>query len=319
MQIEIGEKFSCLTFTGFSVADVFPGQLRLAGGTWALRGLPVGLEAHWREWLGSVRTNEIQQSNFFLCKSAASPNPGVLDDENQELTRHLYYVMFGLLLQGVPQYDNGYTLTGANVGEEIQVNQYGELNEYLPSYGMPEFHVGVSELNRAFSFANKLHGIYGADADWLRLRTGLNVLFKGSEEKRWGDRLHQFVRALEALIKPEEAKTRRQFAHRGQTFAIANLETRDTLLQIFNIRSKVEHIHSPLDALDGTEHERNTLGVRRTRQVDVLSRFALAHVLESEVLLETFRADTSIDDFWRRPDDERVRAWGERLNLASVQ
>ena len=92
-----------------------------------------------------------------------------------------------------------------------------------------------------------------------------------------------------------------------------------TLLQIFNIRSKVEHIHSPLDALDGTEHERNTLGVRRTRQVDVLSRFALAHVLESEVLLETFRADTSIDDFWRRPDDERVRAWGERLNLASVQ
>jgi hypothetical protein len=319
MQIGIGEKFSCLAFTGFSVAEQFPDELRLDEGTWALRGLPVGLPDHWWEALGSLKAEDIQQSNFVLCTITPSRTPEVLDQENIDLTQHLYYVMFGLLLQEVPQYDNGYTLTGANVGGEIQVRQYGELNEYSPSYGMPEFYVGVDELNRAFSLANKLHSIYGADADWLRLRTGLNVLFKGSEEKRWGDRLHQFVRALEALIKPEEGRSRRQFAHRGQTFAIANLETRDTLLQIFDIRSKVEHIHSPLDALNGTEEERNILGLRKTRQVDVLSRFALTHVLESEVFLNIFESDTSIDEFWRLPDHERVQAWGERLDLAGVQ
>lgn len=319
MQIEIDEKFSCLTLTDFSMAEQFPGELRLDECTWALRYLPVGLEDHWQEWLGSLRAKDIQQSNLVLCTTTPSQTPEILDQENIDLTQKLYYIMFGLLLQGVPQYDNGYILTGANVDAEIQVRQYGELNEYSPSYGMPEFRVGVDELNRGFSLANKLDGIYGADADWLRLRTGLNVLFNGSEEKDWGDRLHQFVRALEALIKPEEGRSRRQFAHRGQTFAIANLETRDTLLQIFDIRSKVEHIHSPLDALNGSEEERNILGLRRTRQVDVLSRFALTHVLESDVLLDIFKSDASIEEFWRLPDRERLQAWGERLDLATVQ
>jgi len=319
MQIEIGEKFSCINFTGFSVAEAVPSEFRLDGATWALRSFPVGLEAHWREWLGSLRTNEIERSNFILCASAASPNPEILDHENLELTEHLYYNIFGLLVQGVPEYGKGYTLSGANVGGEIQIRQYGELNEYLPSYGMPFFDVGVPELNRAFSLANKLHGIYEAGADWLRLREGLNVLFKGSEEKNWGDRLHQFVRALEALIKPEVGRSRRQFAHRAQTFAIANTQARDTLLHIFDIRSKVEHMYSPLDALNGTEDQKNAIGNRLTRQVDILSRFALIHVLESENLLDVFRTDTNIEGFWRMPDDERLQVWGNRFDLASVQ
>lgn len=318
MEIEIGEKFSCLTFTGFSLAEQFPDELELDEGTWALRGLPVGLEDHWREWLGSLRANDIQQSNFVLCTIRPSQTPEVLDQENIDLTQKLYYVMYGLTLQGVPLYDKGYALTGANVGGEIQIRQYGELNEYLSSYGMPVFHVGVAELNRAVSLANQLHRIYQGGSDWLRLREGLRILFQGSEERNWGDRLHQFVRALEALIKPEVGSSKKQFAHRAQTFAIANSEARDTLLQIFDIRSKVEHVHSPLDALDGTEEQRNTLGVRRTRQVDVLSRFALTHILESEVLLEVFRTDTSIVEFWRILDHDRLQVWGERMNLADV-
>lgn len=319
MQIEIGEKFSCLAFTDFSLAEEFPAELKLDEGAWALRTLPVDIEAHWKEWLGSLRIEELKESNIVLCATSPSPNPQVLDDENKELTQHLYYITFGLLLQQVPEYDKGYTLSGANVGGEVQIRQYGELNEYSPSYGMPVFHVGVAELIRALSLANQLDRIYRAGGDWLRLREGLRILFQGSEEKSWGDRLHQFVRALEALIKPEVGASRTQFAHRAQTFAIANPEARDTLLQIFDIRSKVEHVHSPLDALDGTEEERNRLGVRRTRQVDFLSRFALTHVLESEVLLDVFRTDESIEEFWRRLDHERVQAWGERMNLADVQ
>jgi len=183
---------------------------------------------------------------------------------------------------------------------------------------MPPFEVGVAEINRAFSLANKLHRIYQLVADWSRLRRGLRALFKGSEEREWGDRLHQFVRALEALIKPVVGASRNQFAHRAQTFASATSETRNTLLQIYDIRSKVEHMHSPLDVLDGTHEERNTLGVRRTRQVDVLSRSALTRVLESQDLLTIWKSDASIDDFWQMPDHERVQVWGDRLDLANI-
>ena len=102
-------------------------------------------------------------------ETAPSQNPAVSDQENQELTQSLYYFTFGLLLQGVPEYDKGYTLTGANVDGEIQVRGYGELNEYLPSHGMPVFKVGVAEVKRAFSLANKLHCIFRpGDYDYVR-------------------------------------------------------------------------------------------------------------------------------------------------------
>src|SRR5207249_7679539 len=87
------------------------------------------------------------------------------------------------------------------------------------------------------------------------LRRGLKVLFDGTlMPNKDGDRLHQFVRAVEALVKPEPEKTRNQFAHRiSQTFTLANDETRAILLQLFDLRSYVEHMHWVIDALEGEE------------------------------------------------------------------
>ena len=62
------------------------------------------------------------------------------------------------------------------------------------------------------------------------------------------------TRAVEALVKPEITRTRKQSAHRvSQTATLADEETRATLLQIFNLRSYVEHMHPVLDSLEGDE------------------------------------------------------------------
>jgi hypothetical protein len=88
---------------------------------------------------------------------------------------------------------------------------------------------------------------------------------------------------------------------------------------MYDIRSYVEHLHPPLDALtDVPGADRLEVGRRRTRQGEVLARCAFMHVLESPVLVEMFRSEDRIDAFWRLPDDERARLWGERLDLEAV-
>jgi hypothetical protein len=183
---------------------------------------------------------------------------------------------------------------------------------------MPTFRLGLAGLQHAVGLLNRLRMVNtGGPANWARLRRGLKVLFDGTGvPNKDGDRLHQFVRAVEALIKPEIAKTKAHFAHRiSQTFTLANDETRDTLLQLFNLRSYVEHMHSVLDALQGDEPTRIATVNRRTRQSDMLARTALLRVLDSDDLFAAFRTDADIDAFWQMTDAQRVALWGPRLDI----
>ncbi len=318
MNINTSEKFSAYCFVNFSVSPQVPDSLQLGNGLWMLSRLPIEISDHWREGLGSWKLEDIERCNFVLATTAPSQAPQNFDHENMDLIRGLKYLLYGLLLQGVPYYETGFSLSGANVDGDIQIRDFRELPHYVPSYDLPCLQVGITEIKCATWLAGQLELIGQLGEDWARLRRGLNALFRGSEETEGGDRLHQFARALEALVKPNIGNTKTQFTHRAQTFARAGLEARNTLLQIFDIRSQVEHMHSPLNALDGTEEERIALANMRTRQADMLSRFAFSHLLESEKLLEIFRTDANIDAFWRIKDHERVLMWGDRLDLVKI-
>lgn len=47
------------------------------------------MPAHWREWLGSNRAEEIEDCNLFILSKLNSKQPGVLDGENQTLQRRV--------------------------------------------------------------------------------------------------------------------------------------------------------------------------------------------------------------------------------------
>jgi hypothetical protein len=131
--------------------------------------------------------------------------------------------------------------------------------------------------------------------------------------------MHQFARCLEGLILPEEGRTRAQFVHRAQTFAVASEGARIALEQIYDILSKIEHLHNALDFLpDNPDQDREELLYRLARQADQLARSSIAHVLENEGLTEIFKTDASISAFWKLPDHERLRLWGDRLDLESI-
>ena len=306
MRIAPGEKFACFAFTFYGVADDVPEELQVGPRLWAVRKLELELDA-------------LRDANFALYTTMPSSKPKSLDDENQ-LVETLNHFLYGILLQGVPAYGRGFSLTGADVAGEINVRQCSDLKDYRPSFGLPPFRLGVDELRRAAGLIDRLRGVDTGGADWGRLRRGLKVLFDGTlMPNKDGDRLHQFVRAVEALVKPEPEKTRNQFAHRiSQTFTLANDETRAILLQLFDLRSYVEHMHWVIDALEGEEAGRIATVNRGTRQIDVLARAALLRVMQSDALMDAFRSDATIDAFWRMGDDERVGLWGQRLDIRTV-
>jgi len=124
---------------------------------------------------------------------------------------------------------------------------------------------------------------------------------------------------VEALIKPGIGKSRNHFTHRGQTLAVPNAQTRDVLLELYDLRSAVEHQNIPHDVLPGgTEAQRIALVSHRTRQADALARFSLLRVLEADVLFNTFRTDAQIDNFWGFQDHVRVSLWGTRLDIVAI-
>jgi hypothetical protein len=319
MKIAPNEKFACFVLTRCWMQDGVPEELQLGPAMWASRTPDLKMAEHWPKWLGSITMDELNEASLAIYTTMPSEQPKILDGENQELLTRLNYVLYGLILQGVPVYLKGFSFNGANVDGDVQVRQFSELKPYQPTYELPELRPGVDELQTAVAFAARLREVNEGKANWQRLRRGLKVLFEGSTISDGGERLHHFVRALEALLKPEIGNTKNQFAHRiDQTFTAANAETRETLLQIFDLRSHVEHMHPVLDALVGDDAMRIATANRRTRQVDVLARLALRRVLGSDALLNSFKTEAGVDGFWALPDAARVAAWGNRLDLRTV-
>ncbi len=139
------------------------------------------------------------------------------------------------------------------------------------------------------------------------------------KESHGEERLHEYVRALEALIKPAKGKTKQQFIHRCQTFADASAKTRDILDECYEIRNTVAHMHvweRPLIAYAKSLREK--IGYQRLRQIESLALSVYQIITTSAQHAAIFQTDATIDAFWKKTDDKRVREWGLRLNLKTI-
>ena len=65
---------------------------------WAFADARFDMPTHWREWLGTIRTEEVEHSNLFLLSKMLSQVPEVVDAETAELKRHAGHFYAGLLL-----------------------------------------------------------------------------------------------------------------------------------------------------------------------------------------------------------------------------
>ena len=316
LPIKQGENFYCQAFIDMGMKYLSK-EIELQPRVWAGIGLPVIPGEFWERGLGDFAFRSLRNS-FVLTATVPQPESGY--PVNYDLKRKLDHLIFGLLLQGSPSYKQSFLFAGANESGKAEIRQLSPARVFFPSRGIDPLVVGQAELGRAVILADRLEIIDHQGENWRRLRRGIDALLDGSAEWRYEDsRLHQFVRCLEALILPNKGNTRRQFVHRAQTFALAKPEARQALGQIYDIRSKVEHLHNALDFFPSDMKDENkNLLFKRVRQADALSRFSLSRVLEDKTLTDVFKTDKTIDAFWKMHDHERLKLWGTRLDIETV-
>lgn len=87
-----GEKYAVVGLS-VKVKQNVPNGL-IAPRLWVVNGPQFQMPIHWKEWLGTIRAEEVEAANLFLLSKIKSERPDVLDGENQTLQRlvSLFYV-----------------------------------------------------------------------------------------------------------------------------------------------------------------------------------------------------------------------------------
>ena len=292
----------------------------LSDGTWVFNRIPVTSGPHWKKWLGSLRLESLHQANLILMYSEPSTTPELFSEHEERLKKRLFQVFCLLQLSGVMmEYAGAELVCGFCLQGQSEVRHMSKLpyfHQTLDSISVP---VDIARLEEAVQRRAPLDTIYSSPQDFTRLRWGWEVLINGLQQKYPQERIHQFVRSLEALILPESGNTRRQFVHRCQTFAKPNQDTRAILEEAFDLRSMAEHLNDWEQALEShPEMEREALAFCRTRQMEQLALYAYSHIFDIDAVRGHFKGNVKQKQFWKLPDHERSNIWRKQIDLTRI-
>jgi hypothetical protein len=313
-RIEPGEKFALL------VSDLYPTQeldrpWKLDEHTWFLPKIPIELTEHWKQWLGSIISEKIEKSNFALIIKQHSDKPDEIDSINQSLRQRIFNLFYCIIFQGIPSAQNIYVLTGANVNNKYDIQNYSSEEKLYPIHDVKLGVVTPSKLLYATTMNQQYESISSSKETFRRLRLGFHSLVKAMREQFIDFRLHDYVRAIEALVKPKWGEIRRGFVNRCQTFVKVCDETRQILNEIYLMRSTNEHLNKWLDPLEDKYENPEKIGFERLWQVENLALSAYSKLLSDSNLFHIFETDDNIDSFWAKSDEERRAIWGKPLDI----
>jgi hypothetical protein len=322
-KIDLGKKFGCIALVNAWKDSSLVDPVDLGGGLWAVFQPPLQFADHWKTWIGSISARQLAQANMFIFAEKSSSNLGVLDQENQTLQKKVSYLFYGLLLSGVPQYDKGFLFTGANESGEPEVRQFGELDDYVQTSGNERLSkIDLVKLKGATVSMGMIQKLSDRELS-ERLTRGFSSLLRAVKEREGPERLHLYVRALEAVVHPEIGRSARQFVHRCLTFVRVDGhrmdKAREVLDDAYEIRSQVEHQNGWEEALDAhPASAREEIAKNRLRQVERLTLSVYWKITTISGLLPHFQNDMSLDGFWQLGDDDRRRQWPEPIDIVPI-
>jgi len=316
--IPLNSKFAAIAFDDATsdLSEVLP----LAEGIYFCPSAPFEIDLRWRQWIGTLRADEIEKANLVLLASSPSANPQVLDSENQKLERAVLKLWYSVLILGVPAYRGSNVVSGGKVGEEVQIRQVSRLPTfYYNADIMPlRFHPeSAHEAGRIFDVINR---IYDDPKSFIQLRRGLKSFQRALAEELDYDRLHGFVRSIDAIVMTEKSKGRKNFIKRCQLFIRTDSTTEATLGLMYDLRSRVEHQADWDDLFPGTdESERLHRANHITRQAEALARTAYHMILRDESLVSLFGRSEVIRALWASDDFSRLSVPEEKkVDLCAI-
>ena len=312
MWIADGEKYALV---GLEVKlEGTPPPEQIAPNLWILTATTFDVPSEWREWLGSIRADEIAGSNLFLVSKLASATPDILDGENRSLQQRVWYFYVGLLLSVMfsPSH-KPVMLTGARRDGVIGVRQQRDLElpapQVLPRYPP----IVADDIVLAAKLGQKLDAMQPVsvpDGLW-RFSHALHIYVETRAVGDLLDRIHQYCRCIEGLILPSAGNTKKQFKSRTELFI--GPTHHDLMGALYDIRSDVEHLHENryLETFD--RGVRLNL-VKKEAIVEYVARAALVRIISQDALWPHFGNTVALKKFWALSRDERQNIWGDPID-----
>lgn len=292
---------------------------QLSDGTWLLTKIPMGIDTGWREWIGLLRYESLSNSNLILVNSEGTSNPEILDGQHLELERKVSLLFHILQLSGVLEYSEANLVVGSFYNGQSDVRRMSRMPQFLPTRGYIPRPINIDLMETAVRLQSGFEQIESNGDAFPRVKKGFRVLMEGLKQMNGEDRIHEFVRSLEALVSPDIGRTRRQFAHRCQTFAKASAKSKQILEEAFDLRSMTEHLNSWEKALECySPGLREETALLRTRQMERLSCFSYTRLLENESIRCHFISENDMEHFWGLPDNQRRQLWGNQADLEQI-
>jgi hypothetical protein len=275
---------------------------------------PFYVDDWWQEQLGKIQVKQINGCSLFLL--ALTDDPAL---ENFLPCRLQSYYL-ALLLQCVGYSSRDVTLGGQNSLKGLRVNSIGTHDTYYEPYKVIAHSVTKEHLAATPPLAKGIDFIFADESKYLRLRKGFNALLDGIRQNQLHSRLHNFVRAIEAVIKPKQGDGTKKFKYRCQFFVGRKPTDVSLLGELYELRSAAEHLNPMNDKLTAyPSHDRDNVKGLRTLQTEILASFIYRKIFSCPLLLQHFTSDDSIERLWSKDYKELVTTWGTTVDLHSAR
>jgi gamma-glutamylcyclotransferase (GGCT)/AIG2-like uncharacterized protein YtfP len=281
---------------------------------------PFSIDQWWQEQLGQLELKLITEDyNLFLL--AVSEDSSV---DEKSLERYLASRYLSLFLQGVgydtQSYPRGMKLFGDNTADGMRVKGLGRLDKHSQPPKVIPASLSEAHLRMSARLAQGIEAIFPENnwrEEFLRLRKGFNAFLDGIKHHQAHNRLHQFVRALDAVIKPKQGDGTKKFKYRCQFFAGRKPDDTKLLGELYELRSAAEHLNPLNDKLEEyAPHERDKLKSLRTYQAELLAAFVYRKILLKPDIRAHFKNDQAVTDLWTKNDaNALISFWGDTINL----
>lgn len=309
--ISEGEKFALI---GLNVhVDPNLDRLDLPGGQFVLSKAEFKLPEYWREWLGTLLVEKLEETSLFLLAKICSEEPSILNGENQFLQGRINDLFTGLTLTSkFTAFDDPFTASGARSNGKIDVRSFSVLASPLGMIVTDTSPVGEEGLREAARIGSRLNTFDGPwRPDHWRILRCLHIYQNARCDRDILNRVHQFVRCLEGLIAPEQGKTRKRFQSRTELFI--GPRHHDLMGKLYDARSDIEHLHENRYLAQFDRETRIQIAKFETIS-EWVARDCLKRILLNQDLLRHFGNVDTIEKFWKESPEDRRKLWGEPID-----
>lgn len=315
--ISFNSKYVAIAFD--HMACDFTEVLCPAEGVFVCPKVPFNIDHRWQEWIGTLKTNEVTKANLVLISTLRSSSPTVMDAETLRLEATVLKLWYSILLLGVPAYSSANVISGGRLDSEVQIRQFSRLPTFYRGPQSPLFRLKSDLFPKAGRFFEVINKIYANPNKFTQLRRGLKAFQKALAESADYDRLHGFVRSLDAIVMTDKSRGRKSFIQRCRLFLHLKPMSDVTLGLMYDLRSRVEHQSDWYDLFSGAiDSERSVQASLITKQAEMLARAAYQVVLMDEDLLSLFENTDVIKTIWTSGDLDRFHVDEElKVDLSS--